>query len=153
MPSPRSRYKFSHPDIPICQDRLRQIIAEGDAAEEARSAAGMRLIAAVSRSEPDLAQGRDEISTLSAELTALRLQRDRLRSSGSTEQAERLAGLSAQITETTRQLADAQARASEISARQIAAMERRRRVVTYALERGLHTPEVLRSIDQEGRPL
>lgn len=153
MPSPRSRHKFSHPAIPICPDRLRQIIAEGDAAEEARSAAGMRLAAAMARGQPDLAQGRDEVSTLSAELSALRLQRDRLRSSGSAEQAERLSALSDKITETTRQLADAQARSSEISARQIAAMERRRRVVAYALERGLHTPEVLRSIDQEGRPL
>lgn len=153
MPSPRSRHKFSHPDIPICPDRLRQIIAEGDAAEEARQSAGMRLIAAVSRGEPDLAQGRDEVSTLSAELSALRLQRDRLRSSGSAEQVERLSALSDKIIETTRQLADAQARSSEVSARQIAAMERRRRVVAYALERGFHTPEVLRSIDQQGRPL
>lgn len=152
MPSPRSRYKFSHPDIPICPDRLRQIIAEGDAAEEARQSAGMRLIAAMARGEPDLAQGRDEVSTLSAELTTLRLQRERLRSSGSAEQAERLNALSATIAETTRKLAEAQARSSEISTRQIDAMERRRRAVAYALERGFHTPEVLRSIDQEGRP-
>lgn len=153
MPSPRSRHKFSHPDIPICPDRLRQVIAEGDAAEESRQSAGMRLVAAIARGEPDLAQGRDEVSVLSAELTALRLQRDRLRSSGSAEQAERLDALSATIAETTRQLAEAQARSSESSARQVAAMERRRRVVAYALEREFHTPEVLRSIDQNGRPL
>lgn len=137
-----NRWRFSHPNIPICPKRLQAALAAGDAADQALSAPHMARAYEAANPGAKVANGsRDEIVR---RRTALLSRQDRIRASTRHGNAEvELAAIKADLAAVTEELR-AYDRA-EHDARQglIAVTERRNRAARYALECGIHSPEVL----------
>ena len=132
MKLPDYRRKFSHPDIPIDVDRLREIISAGDAADQALNAEHHRRFAEISTGTP-LATGR--LAELRSRGDALRAQKAR---------AGGDASLVAAIQENQKEVREEEARVEAAKAPHRAAVDLRNRCVAYALEAGLALPELRR---------
>lgn len=136
------RWKFSHPDIPICPDRLRKVIAAGDAADQAMMAP--HLLREIELTNPGDRRAGARLRELQDRQTSLLAQRDRLRGARGGGAAEQLASVDASLEHVR---ADIRAVvAEENAARQalIRVTETRRRCVEYSIECGHKSPDLTR---------